>query len=290
MHRSLVALALGLASGCVIDNSLQSNRIETIAVTVGDFDDVAAPLKRLDVAHEWFDGIISANTWDPDYDPISAQTTVEGLFGDLNNMVVFDSIFVASGTRGLGKRVYNGLDADDNLLTDDEVMGNVRRYVERGHTLFITDWAYDVIEVGWPDKIEWINDDTVPDDAQRGKIGDRIGVVEARVTDDGLRGRLEQDKIGITFDFSNWSVIESVADDVTVYLRSDIQYKPTPDADYTSQDDTPILVSFNVGQGKVVYSSFHVDAQNPNLIDPILETAVGDLDEGSASTSSTIEE
>lgn len=277
MRRTLLPIALVLlASGCTPENMITAKELNILAVTAGDFDDVAAPLKRMAVRYTLFDGIITTATWDPDYDFAANQYTVEGLLGNIDNMLKHDGVFVASGTRGLGDRQYNGLEPDDQLVTDEEVLANVRDYASRTRTVLATDWAYDLIEAGWPEYIDFVEDDQILDDAQRGTIGD----VTARVVDERLATDLGMDTVSIRFDFSNWSVMQSVSEDVTVWLEGDVSYVSPDGQDVITVTDAPLLVSFapSGDQSNVVYSSFHIDAQNAVVMDQILTTVVGEFE------------
>ena len=268
-----------LGSGCKNDNQLSARRNDSIGVTIGDFDNVAEPLNRMVVRHTAYEGVISTTTWDPDYDRDLAALSVEGLLSNADELFEHDAVFVASGTRGLGERQYNGLAEDNQLVTNEEIIANVQEYVEKGNTLLVTDWGYDLIEAAWPEYITFVNDDQVLDSAQRGDIGD----VVASVTDQLLRSSLETDTLNLNFNFSNWAVIESVDDSmVEVLMQGDVDYLTVGGDGVISQPDTPLLVRFmptGSGDGQVVFASFHLDAQNDYAIDQMLRTVVGEFKE-----------
>ena len=67
--------------------------------------------------------------------------------------------FLNSGVRGLGSYVYNGVENDDIFLLDELYFGNVRSFVQAGRTLVVSDWAGDLIEQVWPDKITFVNEE-----------------------------------------------------------------------------------------------------------------------------------
>jgi len=279
-----VALLIALSAACTSDNGLSTHPIGHVAVAAGDFDDVADPLDRVPVAYATYEGIISAAAWDPTWDPEQVPLKVEGLFtpGQLNR---FETVFVASGVRGLGGRQYNSLERDDHLVSDPAVIDAVRTYVQNGRrTLFVTDWAYDLVEAAWPGAIDFLGDDIVYDDAQRGEIGE----LTADVVHDGLAGALGTDAMALSYDFSNWAVIEGVGEDTTVYLTADATYRvPSETGDtFETQVAAPMLVSFQPpgATGRVVYASFHVDAQSAGAIDQLLTAVVGELREADVVT------
>ena len=92
----------------------------------------------------------------------------------------------------------------------------------------------------------------------------------ARVTDDLLQQQLGTDSVTLDFDFTYWTVMASVADDVDVYLRGDVQYRVSDSQGFETLTDVPLLVGFNVGGGRVIFSSFHWHSQNADLADTIL--------------------
>lgn len=267
-------LALAALWGCANENSITVTPVESVAVTTGDFDYVAAPLDYLVVEHESYEGLISVATWSDDYDPEIVSLKVESLLGSADELALHDVVFVASGTRGLGLQQYNGLDPDDQLVSDPAVIDNVQRYVqERGGILVVTDWAYDLIAAAWPQDLQFVGDGTY-DAAQVGLNGD----VLATVDDPALRGALG-DTANISFNFSNWAPVVSAGPNATVHLSADIEYR----GDVTSGTETvagsPLLVSFSPPgtEGKVVYAAFHFDAQHEDMMTQILTTIVGDF-------------
>jgi hypothetical protein len=251
-----------------------------IATTVGDFDDVAAPFDRMVVDHTDYEGLISTATWDPDYDPDNTALKVETLLGNGQDLDAFGAVFVASGTRGIGLREYDGLDADDALVADPYVIDQLADWVGTpGHVLVCTDWSYDLVERAFPGFVEFLGDDDVLDAAQAGEIG----TVTADVRESRLADAIGEDAMSVTMDFSNWAVIEGVDGDVDVWLQADeVSYREQDGEGSRTQTDVPLLVSFSPdGQdgGRVVFSAFHFDAQTPQVMDAILRTVVGGLPE-----------
>ena len=102
-----------------------------------------------------------------------------------------------------------------------------------------------------------------------GQSGVSTSVV-ARVTDDLLQQQLGTDAVTLQFDFTYWTVMESVADDVDVYLRGDVEYRLSDSEGYATLEDVPLLVGFNAGGGRVIFSSFHWHSQNADVADTIM--------------------
>jgi hypothetical protein len=267
-----VALVL-LLSGCTRDDLFTPFYVSSVAVTAGDFDNVKEPLNRMVVDSATYEGIISTATWDPSYEHENVALKVEHLLGNDNEIQNHTATFIASGTRGLGKRQYNGLESDDHLVSSDLVIDNVENYVDGETVLFVTDWGYDLIEAVWPDMIDFLNDDGTYDDAQHGEIGR----ITADIVDPDLADALGVDEMGIRFNYSNWAVITGVDSDATVLIRGTIEYRPQTGGLVETLEDVPLMVGFQPpgGRGKVLFTAFHLDAQNDQLIDDLIVATVG---------------
>jgi len=280
---SLAAAVLASLGTTCGENGLNSDFLQRVGVAAGDFDDVAAPLKRGDIAHDVYEGLISTATWDETFTSGSVALKVEDLFISSTGagaMGQYQAVFVASGTRGFGARQYNGLDPDDSLVQDTRVADNVRRYVSRGNTLLVTDWAYELIETAWPDAIDWVGPEPSQvdgswidlDGAQRGQITR----ITASVVDPTLADALGGSTMAVDFPYSNYAVIDAVGANTTVYVTGDVSYRPDLTADPIALTDVPLLVGFTPpGGGTVLFSAFHLDAQNPALVDQLITTLVG---------------
>lgn len=283
----VVTVAAAVAA-CTRDDGVTSNFGNKVAVVAGDFDDVSAPLKRMDARHDVFEGLISNATWDVTFDPDNVDLKVEDLFigsEGAGQMSGNAAIFIGSGTRGFGDRQYNGLDDDDQLIQDARTLENTSRYVERGGPLLVTDWAYELVDAIWPDAITFIENDPARqgttwvnlDLAQLGVIDN----ITADVVDGDLAGALGSDTMAVDFPYSNFVVIESVGSDVTVHIRGDVSYRPDELSEPIALTGVPLLVSFEPfgdNGGTVFYSTFHVDAQNAALMDEMLLHFFGDFE------------
>jgi len=275
-----------LLASCGSDQTLISQPVDTVAVTTGDFDYVAAPLDYLIVDHDSFGGLISSASWSSNYDPDAVSLKVEGLFSSLENMQFYDVIFVASGTRGFGDRIYNGIDPDDTFVGDPAVVENIREYVRTGGILVATDWAYDLVQAAWPDAVDFLSAGKGFDTAQRGILTS----LTANVVNDSLANALDTSSVAISFNFSDWAVMKAASsENTTTFMTGDIQYRDTTELGQTggttqSISGAPLLISHspeNAG-GKVIFSSFHFDAQNREIMDVILTNVVATFEKSDA--------
>lgn len=272
------------------DQSVSAIKFDAIAVVHGDFDNVTEPLTALEINTQPFNGFIVQATYEPEDERTTRLDTNYASFEGLLTATVenrlqinlFNAVFVNSGARGLGSVVYNDrLEPDDAILLDPAAIENVCSFVESGGTLVVSDWGYDLVEACWPDNIEFFGDDTVPDAAQ---VGMPDGGVLADVKLDKLVEEVG-DGVNIAYDYTAWSVIESVGGDTEVLLTGTVEYQPSADQLPVSLPDAPLMVRFGVGTGQVVYTTFHWSAQTPDLTRALLLRGIEGLEEGAGEDS-----
>lgn len=162
---------------------------------------------------------------------------------DAANLVDFDVLFFDGGHKEEG--VFYGDSPNVEVVRE-----TLRAWVDAGGVVYATDWAYDVVEQTWPEPIDWIGDDSVPNAAQKGEPGNIVAAVE----DDGLQGALGRADLTLNYDLPVWPVIQSVQPQVKVYLAGDAPYRTGFDVHV--QAGSPLLVEFEQGAGRVVFSTF----------------------------------
>lgn len=151
------------------------------------------------------------------------------------------------------------------------VHDTLRSYVEGGGVLYATDWSYDVVEQIWPDQIDFLGDDLVPDSAQTGEPG----TVVAAVVDQALQGALGFPSANVVYDMSEWPVIEDVAEGTLVYLQGDAPYREG--FDVLTITESPLLVEFTVGSGRVIVSTFRNSANSTGETLAVLSAMIGSI-------------
>jgi len=132
------------------------------------------------------------------------------------------------------------------------IHNNIKAYVNSGGAIYASDWAYDVVEQVWPEALNFVGADEIPDSAQMGEYG----VVNATVSDGALAEWLDSDYTQVEFDLPVWPPIEGVADTVSVHLTGNIEYREG--TNIFPLTASPLLVSFTSGDGKVAFSTFRV--------------------------------
>jgi len=288
----MIMLLLSLF-GCT-DQGFAAIELDAIAVVNGDFDDLGGTLLRHEIGFVPFNGYISqSTTWVGDEPPTREDPgrTVEQLFtGAVPDQAKFEieqynAVFINSGTRGLNAFRYNySIETDDELLLDEQAMTNACDYIDANGSVFVTDWAYDMVEHCLPDAIEFLDDDKVVDDAQAGVAG----TVLADVVDEELATTLGTSVMNVEFNYSAFAVMESVGADVEVLLSGDVGYE-SKEGGVKVVKRAPLIVRVPVGKsGQVVYSSFHLFPQTPALADALLFRGIQGLEPGAGDKSEEV--
>ena len=170
-------------------------------------------------------------------------------------MAEFDLIFFNGGHVEDG--VVYDLDAPDNE-TVALIRQNVEDYVTTGGRLYASDWAYDWVAQIWPSKIDFLGAEAKPDAAQLGTAQ----LVNAAIADYALNDFLgdADQRMSVDYDLPVWPPIVGTSSTVSVHLTGTIEYRENSVT--LAQSSSPLLVSFNVGEGKVVFSTFRLVANN----------------------------
>jgi len=149
---------------------------------------------------------------------------------DLNALRAFSAVFVncAAGLEEIA----------------DAAANSVRQYVQDGGVLYVSDYAFVFVDRAFPGYIQFA-----------GYTG-QSGSVNADVVDSGLANYLGASSLVLNFDLPSWVPVEAVGAGVQVYVEGMVSY-----AGKTAKK--PIVVGFNYGTGKVVYTSFHNAKQGP---------------------------
>ncbi len=145
---------------------------------------------------------------------------------------------------------------------DEQDMGDtlrpkLRNFLNMGdRRIYASDWQYEVVEIIDSSAIDFYG------------TGGMTGEVMARVLDPDLIEALGRDSMLINFDMPHWAVMIDVGPQTDILIKGDA---PIFDSTLT---DVPFAVIFPYGQGKVLYTSFHNEAQNTEDMDVILEQMI----------------
>jgi hypothetical protein len=225
-----------------------------VAIITGNYDDWESFLGEVGVTN---------------YELINGLTGPDlGQFlSDPENLAEFGGIFFAGGH--IEEDVLYDTDGSDTAGTVAAVKTAVRDYVSAGGFVYASDWSYDVVELCWPDRVDFLGDDEEPDAAQLGEPD----TLRSTLVDDALVEAVGGDRVDVSFDLDTWPLIDSVDDNVTVYQKaSDVGYRQG--TEQSTKDNVPLLVSFAPDDGRVVFSSWrmaaNLDGRGPAVMRYIL--------------------
>lgn len=219
-----------------------------VAVITGDYDNFDLVLSQMGFQN--FTLVDGTTLGEPQVP--GATLNIRDFLTDLTLMRQYD-IIMFNGGHIEEDIVYNAEGDPDETHLD--VMQNIRAFVEFGGSIYASDWSYDIIEIGWPDRVEWVGEDLTPNDAQKGEAGPVIAAIADEALADWL-GKADEAQIDLDYDLPVWPPIQSVATSVSIHLRGDVKYRQGQDP--YSLTSAPLLTSFNEGEGKVVYATFQV--------------------------------
>ena len=226
-----------------------------VAVVTGDWDNIEAILAGAGITDvTLYDGLNGTSPSDRD------------LLGNLDLMAEYDIIFLNCGQ-------YESF-----FFTDPAYINNLRAYVDAGGSLYASDWAYDFVEVAFPESIDFDGDDNVRNAAATGDSGPLTGTVE----DPALATALGDSSVSLNYDLPQWVVPASSAANARVLVRG-----TAPATDYSNPfspqsytvSNAPLAIQFSFGSsgGSVIYTSFHNESQSTQDMDLILAYMVFEL-------------
>lgn len=213
-----------------------------IAVISGNYDDFDQVLDHMGIGdYEIIDGL--------------NQAEIEDFLLNPEAMAEYDLIFFNGGT--LEEGIFYDTEGTGTTVPD-EVKANLVAYVENGGSVYASDWAYDVVVQTWPDRLDFLGAEGTPNSAQLGASQ----AVNARIANYAMGEFLDQESeyVPVVYDLPVWPPLVQVGSTVSTHLVADVEYRENGVTLY--QAASPLLVSFNGGGGRVVFSSFRMVAND----------------------------
>lgn len=186
-------------------------------------------------------------------------------FGELASFAEEDILFVNCGAHEWALDQASPAEIDAALAS-------LRAFVEGGGNIYFSDWAYDLVELLYPDAVDWVGEDDVRDDAQRGKEQDFV----ATVVDAELATILGRDRASLRFNQSRIALAEALGPTARALLLADVR----ADDGNGGEDvlpQVPVLLEIRpIGDagGRILFTSFHNGAQNTPDMDDVLRAMV----------------
>jgi len=154
--------------------------------------------------------------------------------------------------------VYFNCGANEQHILDWEAAAhNLRDYLSQGGAIYASDWSYDLVENTIPSAINFYGNDTVNNAAQHG----RPEVVSGAVHDSPL-AKMCGVEVEIKYDLSYWAIAVE-ANINTDVLVSGTVHSNIFTAEIQQFERAPLMVQipFGLNGGKIIYTSFHNEAQ-----------------------------
>jgi hypothetical protein len=226
------------------EDACELDRAPRIAVVRGSqYDNVEAVLNELGVEAEAIEAF--EDNW------------AEQLLNNDDGLANYDILFL------------NCRSEEEPFVSRPDMQQRLRDFVAAGGSLHASDQAYDLIEAAFPDKIDFLGDDSVRGDAD---LGASVDALPAAVLSSELAAQLSATTVPLKYGLATWSVMTSVDDGVDIYLEAD-----APLLGDDTFENAPQIVGFNHGLGRVVYSSFHQEPGIGALQEQVLKLIMFEL-------------
>jgi len=198
----------------------------SIAVVVGNYDNIEHLLTDLGLP----------------YTLVEIADQVEWL-RDPESLAGYDMVFFNCGMR-------------DDWVMYPEAVKHLRDYVNGGGSIYVSDEAYLVVEAPFPDAIDFHGEDSDPLAVERGLAGSYV----ADVVDRQLQRVLGAKTADIRYDLRNWAIAERSPGGEPL-LRALVDAVADDPADPPVPVQSVLATRARIGQGTVVYTSFHNETQ-----------------------------
>ncbi|MCP4499763.1 MAG: hypothetical protein GY822_07355 [Deltaproteobacteria bacterium] len=187
----------------------------------------------------------------------------------LNNFSHFDILFINCGSHewALEKASSAELDA---------VFTNLRTFVAQGGSIYMSDWAYDLLELLYPDAADWYDDDEVESAAEVGERQDFLGLI----ADEDMLTVLDKDRVTLRYNQGRICMPVSLGEGSRALITAN---NLLVDAPAQTLDDVPVLFEHippavdPVEGGRIIYTTFHNGAQNTMDMDEVLRAIIFSL-------------
>lgn len=157
------------------------------------------------------------------------------------------------------------------------VTENLRRFVAEGGSIYLSDWSYDLLELLYPEAVDWFGDDEVRDEAQVGRQQIFVGTVH----DEDIKTILGRDRASLKYEQSQIAVPVALGEGSRALITADILVRDGgSDETFT---DVPVLLEHRPptadgpSDGRIIFTTFHNGSDNTDAMDEVLRAIVYSL-------------
>ena len=227
-----------------------------LAIIAGAFDSVDVVLDGLELEYHIYD----------DFGFAGSPSEAYSFLMDLDQMLDYDVIFFNCG----------GLDRDFLSVTGDmgdyssdgtlsynfssTIYNNLRAYISHGHSIYASDWAWPIVEGIRQEAVNWYGGEEY--DANEVVVGEESDVY-GKISDPDLQLFMATPSVAIDYDLGGWAVIDSVHNQVNVFVRGDVTVSDWNTGMSYDLMDKPLLIGYRPfpNSGYVLYTTFHYHSQ-----------------------------
>lgn len=246
---------------------------EDVTMIVFDgHDNVQQVLGRLGYAG--FDVVDTHHEWD-DRDDTTSSWIIDA-FGDYESFSAYDIVFINCAAHEWA------IDVAYPTADIDQALGNLRRFVAEGGSLYLSDWSYDLLEELYPDAVDWAYDDNAWNAAEVGLAQEFLASVE----DDALLSFLGgQNEVLLRYDLGRIAMPRTLGPGSRPLLLADILAEGETEEEPLSFNRVPVLLEHRPevfgadpdSVGRVIFTTFHNGDSNTVDMDEVLRAIVFSL-------------
>ncbi|OIP37584.1 MAG: hypothetical protein AUK47_13290 [Deltaproteobacteria bacterium CG2_30_63_29] len=243
----------GAQKACLIDESVR------IAVVDGAWDSIHHIVDRLGLTFDYYSDVATLP---------GGTSAAEALLLDPVALQAFDIVMI-----NCGEQYFNfseGFLETERATRRSDMAGNLRAFVEAGGSLYVSDWAYFFVEMGFAELVTFKS----TDGTYEGGFTGAAGSVLADIVGPGLLVAMGKSTVTIDFPLERWVVSDTVSAEVVTMVSGDVSL-----LDGSALNAAPLLFRFRPTptSGNVLFTSFHNEAQLSEDIERILQQVIFSL-------------
>lgn len=217
------------------------------AVVTGEYDQIERILDRMSLEYDLVPGIAT---------DAHVQFLKNG-----EDLAKYDILFLNCGMN----RVWWDNVADRNIIAE-----NIRTFVRNGGSVYTSDMTYAVLEEAYPDSIDFLGHDD-----ELFHPNQLLGPVRftASIVDDELERAMGSADVTLTYEGEGLYAAGDRVGTATPLITGTF---PRYDRDTGQYYNHPGVLAAreDQGAGRIIFTSFHNEAQDPTDMDPLLEALV----------------